>query len=390
MDLPLLTEKMLAHIPAARQLAKRLQLHERAIEAATTGITISDCRLPDMPLIFTNAAFSRMTGYAAAEVLGKNCRFLQRGKGDHAALAVLRTALRERRGCVVLLRNYRKDGTPFWNELTIDPVRDEGGAVTHYIGVQTDVTARIRAEEALHLANDELERRVAARTADLAAANAALLDAQYETLDRLARAAESRDDDTGQHTQRVGAVAALLARSLGGATEAVRRIERAAILHDVGKIGIPDGILLKPGPLTGDEFARMQTHTIAGAAILAGSDHDLLRLAEVIALSHHERWDGSGYPQRLAGEAIPLPGRIVAVADVFDALTHTRPYKPAWPPEQALAEVVRQSGRQFDPQVVAAFVALHGRGLLVPTQTLPPTRSAREGISGTLTALVAR
>jgi PAS domain S-box-containing protein len=304
MSMSLVEVRALADAVPGRDFPALLQLHERAVEAATTGITISDCRLPDHPLIFANDAFLRMTGYRADEVLGRNCRFLQGAEGAQPALAPLRAALRAGRDCLVLLRNYRRDGTLFWNELAISPVHDAAGLLTHYIGIQSDVTARVRAEEGLREANDELERRIAARTADLAAANTALLAAQYETLDRLARAAESRDDDTGQHTQRVGRTAALLARALGCPEDGVQRIERAAILHDVGKIGIPDEILLKPARLTSAEFARMQTHTTAGAAILAG------------------------------------------------------------PQERALAELQAQAGRQFDPRVVAAFCAMFERGVV--------------------------
>jgi len=336
----------------------------RTSEAATAGITISDCRLPDLPLIYANPAFLRMTGYALADVVGRNCRFLQGRDTTQPGLVALRAALRAGGDCAVLLRNHRKDGTPFWNELTMAPVRDEAGVLTHYIGIQTEVTARVAAEAALHRANDELEGRVVARTAALTAANAALVGAQYETLDRLARAAEARDDDTGQHTARVGATSALLARELGWSATAAERLARAAVLHDVGKIGIPDGVLLKPGRLSPEELAIMRTHAAAGAAILAGSDHPLLQLAEAIALAHHERWDGAGYPGGLAGAVTPPSARIVAVADVFDALTHTRPYKVAWPTAEAVAEIAGQAGRQFDPAVVAAFLALHQRGAL--------------------------
>jgi PAS domain S-box-containing protein len=341
-----------------------LGLYLRAMDAATSGITISDCRLPDMPLIYANNAFLAMTGYRRDEVQGINCRFLQGHDLHQPALLPLRRALREGSDRVVLLRNYRKDGTLFWNELTIAPVRDATGALTHFIGIQTDVTARVAAEEALARSHAELEARVAARTADLEAANAALRRAQEETIDRLARAGEFRDDDTGLHTRRVGRTAALLARELGLPTAEALRVGQAAVLHDVGKVGIPDAILLKPGRLTDEELAHVRQHTAHGAAILGGSEHDLLQLAEVIAVSHHERWDGTGYPTGLAGEAIPLVGRIVAVADVLDALTHARPYKAAWPLERALAEIEAQAGRQFDPRVVVALLRLHEHGHL--------------------------
>jgi putative two-component system response regulator len=192
----------------------------------------------------------------------------------------------------------------------------------------------------------------------------ALLEAQIEILERLGRAAEFRDDATGQHTQRVGHGAAQLAQALGLPEEQVELIRRAAPLHDIGKIGIPDAILLKPGRLTPDEFAVMQAHTTGGAALLAHGCSELLRMAEVIALTHHERWDGSGYPQALQADTIPLAGRILAVVDVFDALTHDRPYKRAWTVEAAVAELKRQRGRQLDANLV------HVLGL-APTSGMP-------------------
>lgn len=186
-----------------------------------------------------------------------------------------------------------------------------------------------------------------------------LADAHLEVIDRLAIAAEYRDDETGEHIKRVGQTSALLARALKLPSEEVLLIRRAATLHDVGKIGIPEHILLKPGRLTPDEFNVMKSHTSIGARILSGGHFPLLQMAQVIALTHHERWDGSGYPRGLKGEAIPLVGRIVAVADVFDILTHPRPYKKAWLAEEAIAELQRVSGTQFDPTIVSAFLDLH-------------------------------
>jgi putative two-component system response regulator len=197
--------------------------------------------------------------------------------------------------------------------------------------------------------NHILEAKVRERTR-------ALEDAQIEIIERLAMAAEFRDDNTGQHTQRVGQAAALVAQQLGWSDSQVNLIRRAAPLHDVGKIGVPDHILLKPGRLTPEEFEVIRTHTNIGARILSGSRFPLLQMAEQIALSHHERWDGDGYTPGLKQELIPLPGRIVAVADVFDALTQQRPYKPAWPLGDAFSEIHRQRGQQFDPRVAEAFL----------------------------------
>ena len=196
--------------------------------------------------------------------------------------------------------------------------------------------------------NQILEAKVRERTRELEAA-------QVEIIERLARAAEFRDDNTGQHTERVGQMAALLARQLGLPDPQVSLIRRAAPLHDVGKIGIPDSVLLKLGKLTLEEFALVKTHTTIGARILSGSRFGVLRLAEEIAFSHHERWDGEGYIGISAGQ-IPMAGRIVAVADVFDALTQKRPYKAAWPVAEAIAEIKRQRAHQFDPEIVDAFL----------------------------------
>jgi putative two-component system response regulator len=198
--------------------------------------------------------------------------------------------------------------------------------------------------------NQMLEAKVRDRTRELEAA-------QIEIIERLARASEFRDDNTGQHTERVGQMAALLAREIGLPDSQVSLIRRAAPLHDVGKIGIPDSILLKLGKLTPEEFELVKTHTSIGARILSGSRFALLRLAEEIAFNHHERWDGDGYAG-IAGSAIPLAGRIVALADVFDALTQKRPYKAAWTVSEAIVEIERQRGKQFDPALVDAFLQI--------------------------------
>ncbi len=203
--------------------------------------------------------------------------------------------------------------------------------------------------------NKLLEQRVRERTEDLE-------EARLEILSRLALAGEYRDDDTHRHTQRVGDAAARLGRLAGLSPEEAAVLGQAAPLHDVGKIGIPDAVLLKPGRLTEQDTATMRGHTLIGARIVGGSRFPTLRMAEEIALTHHENWDGSGYPAGLEGESIPLSGRIVSVVDVFDALTHPRPYKKAWPIEDAVAAMEQLRGTKFDPRLVDLFLADLGAG----------------------------
>jgi putative two-component system response regulator len=217
----------------------------------------------------------------------------------------------------------------------------------------------------LELRNVDLEQRVRERTAQVEAA-------QLETLDRLARTAEYRDDQTGRHVVRVGRVAALLGRILGLDEDTVRLLRLAAPLHDLGKIGIPDRILLAPRKLEPDEFEEMKTHTVIGSRILAGSSSSLLQLAERIAMTHHERWDGRGYHGLVSGD-IPLASRIVGLCDVFDALTHERPYKSAWPVDLAVDEINRGRGTHFDPAIVDAFSVLNPEDLVNPAESVPGT-----------------
>lgn len=199
--------------------------------------------------------------------------------------------------------------------------------------------------------NDALEQRVRDRTHQLAIA-------ELGALRSLALAAEFRDDNTGAHSQRVGQVAAAIATQLSLPDQQVRSIRYAAPLHDVGKLGVPDAILLKPAALTREEAQVMQTHTTMGARILSVGDSPLLRCAKEIALTHHERWDGTGYPTGLTGEDIPLSGRVVAVADVFDAMRQPRTYKVGWPMANTVAAISRLAGQHFDPAVVTAFLRI--------------------------------
>ncbi|NVZ09681.1 response regulator [Allochromatium humboldtianum] len=223
---------------------------------------------------------------------------------------------------------------------------------------QAEVAARVRnmldvqlAHRMAHDQKDMLERIVYERTRQIR-------ETRLQVVQRLGRAAEYRDNETGQHILRMSHTSTLLARHLGWDEDRCEIMLHASPMHDVGKIGIPDSILLKPGALTPEEWRIMQTHSTIGGDILGGDDSELLQLAREIALSHHEKWDGGGYPLGLAGEDIPESGRIVALADVFDALTSVRPYKPAWEVEAALEWMRGQSGKHFDPRIMEVFLSL--------------------------------
>jgi putative two-component system response regulator len=200
-----------------------------------------------------------------------------------------------------------------------------------------------------------LETLVVRRTAELE-------QAHIEMLTRLARVSEHRDDQLGEHVWRVAAVSAMLARELDLPDTYADLLLRAARLHDIGKVAIVDGILMKAGKLSPEEFEIIKKHTVIGAELLAGGGSALMQMAERIALTHHERWDGQGYPRGLSAHEIPLEGRIVAVADTFDTITHDRPYRRAQSAREALAEIEKHRGSQFDPSVVDACLRLFERG----------------------------
>jgi PAS domain S-box-containing protein len=302
-----------------------------------------------------NPAFTRTLGFPRSELLSRPFTdFIHPDDLDPTLAAV---AEQTEKGYAVLnfQNRYRtKGGSYRWLEWMSRPDPD----ARTLIAVARDVTDRKRVEELEHGYQQRLEAAVRDRTKELDDRNSELYEARQEMLRRLALAAEYRDDETFEHTERIRHTSALLAAELGLPDAEIELIRDAAPLHDIGKLGVSDTILLKPGKLTPEELECMRRHAATGAAILSGSSSDVLKAAEEVARCHHEWWNGTGYPTGLRGEDIPLRARIVALADVFDALTHRRPYKHAWPVDEAVAEIRRLRGLQFDPRVVDAFEQL--------------------------------
>ena len=299
-----------------------------------------------------NRAFTRTLGFTSEELLSRPFTDFVHEDDLESTLAAIVEQTKEGRDVLNFQNRYRtKHGSYRWLEWMSSPDPQRSAL----IAVARDITDRKRLEELEREYQQRLEEAVRDRTSELNRRNTELEEARREILHRLALAAEYRDDETFEHAERIRNSAALLATEFGLSEGEVDLIRDAAPLHDIGKLGVSDAVLLKPGKLTPQELEHMRRHAETGATILSGSSSDVLRAAEEIARCHHEWWDGTGYPSRLQGEEIPLSAHIVALADVFDALTHKRPYKRAWPVDEAVAEIHRLRSLQFDPQVVDAF-----------------------------------
>lgn len=325
-------------ITEEKRLRLEREMYHEAFSNAIHGIVITD---PSGRILHVNKAFTEMYGYEQDEVLGQNPRILNPGKGVYRDLGIDEDEYNHRfaqmwahladpgighwEGEVV---NQHKDGGLRWVRLYLSVIRDANGVVIAYAGMPVDITA-MRARE-------DSER--------------------VEFYQALAELAEARDNETGMHLKRIGSYAGKLAANLRMPLKYVNDIQILAPLHDVGKVGIADEILLAPRRLSPEEFEIMKTHATLGYDIMRG--RPALAMAAEIAHSHHEKWDGSGYPQGLAGDAIPLSARIVAVCDVYDALRSERPYKEAWPHDRAAAIIHEGRGTHFDPQMVDAFERL--------------------------------
>lgn len=310
---------------------------------------------------------------------------------------ILRSMLRD--ALIAMVKAHEVAGKPdialvYLRELMLHTKKVQQDNALHHHRLHLEQIER-RQQEQVTSPETLMERREQSLRGKLAeqVAQQELMRSRIELLERLAVTAELRDDTTGEHSYRVGRLASLLAHEFGCDEQTCFMIDLAARLHDIGKIGIPDGILLKPDKLNPAERQIMQTHTTVGAELLAKSDVPHMQMAEEIARFHHEWWNGSGYPFGIGGTAVPMAARITALADVFDALTHRRPYKEAWPVARALEEVQRLRGEQFDPQLTDLFLAMIPRlqrevgdldEFLAQAARQSPFIQARQKISATL------
>lgn len=258
--------------------------------------------------------------------------------------------------CQQLKKDQTTNRIPIIFVTAMDEVKDEAkgfelGAVDYITKPVSPpiVLARVQTQLALYDQNRILEKKVRRRTAELN-------DTRLEIIRRLGRAAEYRDNETGNHVIRMSHYSQLIGLEAGMSEEQAELLLNAAPMHDVGKIGIPDSILLKPDKLDDSEWETMRQHTTFGAEIIGNHSSEILDQARMIALTHHEKWDGTGYPRGLKGKDVPLMCRIVPIADVFDALTSERPYKKAWTPEKAVEVIQKDAGTHFDPTLVEAFM----------------------------------
>jgi putative two-component system response regulator len=309
---------------------------------------------------------------------------------------ILKSALRD--ALIAMVKAHEVAKKPdlalvYLRELMLHTKKMQQDNALHHHRLHLEQLERKQAAEAAP--ESLMERREQSLRGKLAeqVAQQELMRSRIELLERLAVTAELRDDATGEHSYRVGRLASLLAHEFGCDEQTCFMIDLAARLHDIGKIGIPDGILLKPDRLSNAERQIMQTHTTVGAELLAKSDVPHMQMAEEIARFHHEWWNGSGYPFGIGGTAIPMVARITALADVFDALTHRRPYKEAWPIARAIDELARLRGEQFDPQLTDLFLAMIPRlqrevgdldEFLAQAARQSPFIQARQKISATL------
>ncbi|WP_415397665.1 HD domain-containing phosphohydrolase [Sulfurimonas sp. CS5] len=282
-------------------------------------------------IIYVNNRFCELTKYPRQELIGKNHRIFRSPDVSDEIYKSMWETITSKKTWNGLVKNVAKDGSNYYFESTIFPILNYSNEIIEYISIRTDITKEIE------LQND-------------------IVATQEEVLHTLGELGEWRSKETGDHVNRVSLISELLAKAYGSTDEDVALLKMASPMHDIGKVIIPDAILLKPGKLTLEEFEIMKNHTTFGWEIFNKSKHQLLQAAALISYQHHEKWDGTGYPRGLSGEEIHVFGRITAIADVFDALTNDRVYKKAWSIEDTIQYIISQKGTAFEPKLVDLLI----------------------------------
>ena len=282
-------------------------------------------------IIYANEAFCKTSGYNFDEIISKNHAVVRHPDVCHEFYKNLWETILKKQTWYGIIKNLDKNGKLYINQSTIKPILDEFGNIMNFISISYDIT-------------------------ELFELNEEIWHTQHEMLSLLGEVGETRSKETGNHVRRVAEYAKLLGELYGLEDEQVRLLYSASPMHDIGKIGIPDAILLKPGKLDAAEYDLMKTHSEIGYTILKKSNRPLLQAAAIIAHEHHEKWDGSGYPNAICGEQIHIYGRIIALADVFDALSCERIYKKAWSPDRIIEFIINERGKHFDPTLVDIFM----------------------------------
>jgi PAS domain S-box-containing protein len=281
-------------------------------------------------ITYINDKFCEISGYKPDELIGKPHNIVRHSDMSKESFADMWNTIKSKKVWHGQVKNRKKNGEEYIVQSVVMPILDKNNDVSEFISLRHDVTELVM-----------LRREVEAT--------------QQEIVLKLAELSEHRSKETGEHVRRVAEYAYVLARAYGISEEEAGILKDASPMHDIGKVSVPDSILLKPSSLTGEEFEVIKAHTTVGHEVFASSGSKILRAASTTAYEHHEKWDGTGYPRGLAGEDIHIYGRIVAVADVYDALSHDRVYKTAWEPSVVQEYIKEQSGKQFDPKVVECF-----------------------------------
>ncbi len=315
-------------------------------------ITTSQLELPGPQIIYANSAFCQNTGYSYEEIIGETPRILQGEKTDRATLDRLKLELKKSATFSGSTINYRKDGSAYWVEWNISPIFDSKGTLTHYLCFQHDITAQKKLEEYKNHLQDLVDKK----TKTILDLNEEIEETLKETLFYLGEIAEKRSQETGFHVKRVAKYSELLGELYGLDPEERKLLKLASALHDIGKMAVPDEILHKPSRLSKEEFEVIMKHSVNGYNMLKHSNRDLFQAAATIALTHHEKYNGLGYPYGTKEEEIPIYGRVVAIADVFDALGSDRIYKKAWSDEKIFTLFQEERGKHFDPKLIDLFL----------------------------------